>query len=293
MRFIVVSGLSGSGKSSALNLLEDEGFVCIDNLPITLLPGLIEQTLVQKTHHSGLAVGIDARNPDTEFATAERILIELKAKYDQFEIVYLESSSAILLKRYSETRRRHPLSNDNVTLEDAITKEQQTLKPISELADVFIDSSALTIHQLRSLLKQRVLGSQTLGTSLTFSSFGFKFGTPMDADFIFDVRCLPNPHWDERLRDFTGKDEPVIHFLEREKDVQAMFEDIKNFITSWLPKFENNNRSYLNVAIGCTGGKHRSVFLAEKLCAHFGETRKGVQVKHKQLENENIELKRA
>ena len=285
MKFIVVSGLSGSGKSSAINLLEDEGYVCIDNLPVTLLPALIDEIHDQKQESKRrFAIGIDARNINTDLGLVRDVINEVKMANDTYEIIYLDTNQETLIKRFSETRRRHPLSTDDTNLDDAIKQEKQILEPIAKLADITIDTSNLSLHQLRSLIKQRVVGDETKGTTLLFSSFGFKFGPPIDADLVFDVRCLPNPHWQPELRHFSGKDQPVIDFLEGSEDVQTMYDDIYNFVKKWLPAYEQNNRSYLTVAIGCTGGMHRSVYLSERLAKTFKKDKKNTQIKHRQLE---------
>ncbi len=286
MRFVVVSGFSGSGKSSALHLLEDEGFTCIDNLPVTLLPALIDQ-IHENTDpiRQNFAIGIDARNIDSDLSQVRNVINEIKNDDDSYEILFLNTQSDKLVQRFSETRRRHPLSNNETDLLNAIEKEKKILEPISRLADISIDTSTLSLHELRSIVKRTVVGQETKGTTLIFSSFGFKFGLPIDADLVFDVRCLPNPYWDASLRSHTGKDQPVIDFLENEPVVQKMYTDIQKFISEWLPHYEENNRSYLTVSIGCTGGMHRSVYLCEKLKTEFTKSRKDVQVTHRQLKN--------
>jgi len=283
MRMIVVSGLSGSGKSIALQTLEDVGYYCVDNLPITLLKPFADEILSheQPLSHT-TAVGIDARNFLGELDRFSIIIEELRASGLKVEILFLQAADEVLLKRYSETRRKHPLSLENIPLLEAIRQERQLLTGISAQADLIIDTSLSNVHELRGLLRQR-LHDTAGGTSILFESFGFKKGIPADADFIFDVRCLPNPYWEPQLRPLTGLDEAVIGFLNRQTQVLRMIEDLRNFLTNWLPCFESGDRSYLTIAIGCTGGQHRSVFIAEVLATHFRQTRRQVMIRHREL----------
>jgi len=283
MRMIVVSGLSGSGKSIALQTLEDVGYDCVDNLPITLLKPFADEILSheQPLSHT-TAVGIDARNFLGELDRFSIIIEELRASGLKVEILFLQAADEVLLKRYSETRRKHPLSLENIPLLEAIRQERQLLTGISAQADLIIDTSLSNVHELRGLLRQR-LHDTAGGTSILFESFGFKKGIPADADFIFDVRCLPNPYWEPQLRPLTGLDEAVIGFLNRQTQVLRMIEDLRNFLTNWLPCFESGDRSYLTIAIGCTGGQHRSVFIAEVLATHFRQTRRQVMIRHREL----------
>ena len=286
MRFVVISGRSGSGKSSALHLLEDEGFLCIDNLPVTLLEALIDQ--FNNHNHSDIqkvAIGIDARNIDSDLSLVQEVITKVKQTTNTFDVVFLDSKREVLIKRFSETRRRHPLSNSEVDLVQAIDKERDILQPLSKLADMTFDTSQLSLHQLRSLIKKHVVGEEAQGTSITLLSFGFKFGLPIDADLVFDVRCLPNPYWEASLRPFSGKDQPVIDFLESEEKVHEMYDDILSFVKRWIPSYELNNRSYLTVAIGCTGGRHRSVYLCERIAKEIQKSHKSVLIKHRQLED--------
>lgn len=286
MRFLVISGRSGSGKSSALHLLEDEGFTCIDNLPVNLLPALLRQiSTLPNTSKQKFAIGIDARNIDGDLSKLPK-LIEATCLPENTicEIVYLYTSREVLLKRFSETRRRHPLSDSNTGLNEAITKEKVMLKPIAAAADITIDTSTLNLHELRSAVKRLVVGEESKGIAIMFKSFGFKYGVPVDADFIFDVRCLPNPFWNSSLRNKSGLDNDVKQFLDAEKEVEDMYKDILSFVLKWAPHFENNNRSYLTVAIGCTGGMHRSVYLCERLASKVAEHFTNVQTRHRQLD---------
>lgn len=278
---VIISGRSGSGKSTALHVLEDMGYYCIDNLPVSLVEALV-QRLKQTKSLSRVAVSIDARNIADELANFGETVEKLKD--EPLQIVYLDASSNTLVKRFSETRRKHPLTNSKRDLKAALEFETELLDNISSRADLTIDTTSLTIHQLRDLVRSRVTGSRQ-GLALLFQSFGFKSGVPVDADMVFDVRCLPNPHWVSNLRPLTGLDEPVRDFLKSHEEVSAMETDIAAFLDRWLPKFEENSRSYVTVAIGCTGGQHRSVYLSDQLYLRFTEKWENVQVRHRELDN--------
>jgi len=285
MNIVIVSGRSGSGKSSALDLLEDEGYTCIDNLPVSLLSDLLIQLRARENSKSSkIAIGIDARNIDGNLAQIPDVFEKGKQKSDQFLILYLDTSRAVLIKRFSETRRKHPLSNSDTGLHEAITKEDIILAPMAALADVTINTTHLSLHELRSAIKSKTVGSDSDGLAVMVTSFGFKFGVPIDADFVFDVRCLPNPYWEENLRNKSGKDTSVQEFLSGQETVMDMLCDIQDFVLRWIPHFERNNRSYLTIAIGCTGGMHRSVFLSEKIKQHLKKTNKNTQLRHRELE---------
>ena len=283
-RFVVVSGLSGAGKSVVLNTLEDLGFYCIDNLPVSLLDALIGQL---RDDAGGLppqiGVGIDARNPQQVLRRLPETLKKIRREDVPLEIVFLEANADVLTKRFSETRRRHPLSSDVVALADAIDEERALLGPLCEMADLRIDTSQMALHELRDLVRERIARRPAMALSMQFVSFGYKHGTPRDSDFVFDVRCLPNPHWEKELRNLSGLEQPVIEFLMAEPDVMRMFDDIRVFLETWIPRFEADNRSYLCVAIGCTGGHHRSVFMVEQLARHFRASGKPILVKHRDL----------
>ena len=283
MKLIIVSGLSGSGKSVALHTLEDLGYYCIDNLPAGLLSALALELRLAAKPVENIAIGIDARNLPQSLQQFNEILDQLKAQGISNEILFITCDQATLIKRFSETRRRHPLSNENVSLAEAVDLERQLLEPIARRADLFIDTSQTTIHQLRDLVHQRVERREESRLSLMFQSFGFKHGIPSDADFVFDVRCLPNPHWQPELRALTGRDEAVVQYLDSETQVTAMLENLSGFLDTWIPAFEADNRSYLTVAIGCTGGQHRSVYLAEKLARHFEGQYPNVTTRHREL----------
>ena len=283
-RLVVVSGRSGSGKTSALNILEDVGFDCIDNLPPSLLPDLIKQLNSERINEDlRLAVGIDARNLVGDLNKLPDILAGLEASGIDVSVIFLQARRNDLIRRYSETRRKHPLSNETVSLPEAIDLEAKILSPILNISDRNIDTSGLSLHQLRDLVKNTIVPNSPEHMAILFESFGFKKGLPDASDFIFDVRCLPNPYWKQELRRLTGYDEDVIEFLESQVDVAAMLSDIIGFLTRWIPKFQANNRSYLTISIGCTGGQHRSVYIANRLQEYFSKEHSLVQVVHKEL----------
>ena len=281
MKLVILSGRSGSGKTVALHALEDMEFYCIDNLPISMLPQLVEKV---RTHEESVAVSIDARALPDELEHFTEIHQQLRDEKIQIEVIYLDADDATLLKRFSETRRRHPLTQDGISLREAIAREKELLDPIALAADLHVDTSRLNLHQLSDMIKARVLGNST-SLDLMFVSFGYKYGIPPDADFVFDARCLPNPYWDESLRTFTGRDQPVIEFLREQSRVQEFFWQVKVFLHTWLPRFETNNRSYLTVAIGCTGGQHRSVYISEQLAQHFQKEHSKVTIRHRELDS--------
>ncbi len=285
MKLVVISGLSGSGKSTALQALEDVGFYCIDNLPALLLPSLIDQMLKDPSPPEQLAVSIDARNLHSNLRQFPTLLdsIRMRANEVNTEVLYLDASDPTLLQRYSATRRKHPLSGENTGLRQAIEYERKLLEPIANLADLRIDTTSLKLYDLRDTIKLRVSKRTEQQVSLQFESFGFKHGVPLDVDFTFDVRVLPNPFWIPELRGFTGQDTAVINFLEQAPEVAEMIGDIRDFIEKWLPRFKSNNRSYVTIGIGCTGGQHRSVFIAERLAGHFRRSVDNVHVRHREL----------
>ncbi len=283
MKLIIVSGLSGSGKSVVLHTLEDLGYYCIDNLPAGLLSALALELQLAVKPVENIAIGIDARNLPQSLQQFSEILDQLIAQGISNEILFITCDPATLIKRFSETRRRHPLSSENVSLAEAVTLERQLLEPIARRADLFIDTSQTTIHQLRDLVHQRIERREDSRLSLMFQSFGFKHGIPSDADFVFDVRCLPNPHWHPELRPLTGRDEAVSRYLGGEAQVAAMVENLTGFLDTWIPAFEADKRSYLTVAIGCTGGQHRSVYLVEQLAKHFETLYPNVTTRHREL----------
>lgn len=284
MRLFIVSGTSGAGKSVVLHALEDAGFYCIDNLPMALLPAFAEELV--KAGGSGYeyaAAGVDVRNLTGDLSDFPWILGQLRELDVDCRVVFLDADDATLIKRFSETRRRHPLTDERLTLADAIRQERLRLEPISTRADLQFDTSRTSVHQLRDLVLQQLGGPTSETTSLLFESFGFKHGVPVDADFVFDVRCLPNPHWEPHLRGMTGRDDAVACYLESHDDVARMLEEISAFLESWLPRFKADRRSYVTVAIGCTGGQHRSVYLVEKLAERFRRDYPRVLVRHREL----------
>ncbi len=284
MKLVIISGRSGSGKSTALHVLEDVGYNAIDNLPVGLLPALVHNALRSSTGAQRMAVSIDARNSAADLQRFPEILLSLDRMDLDCEVIYLDALGPTLVKRFSETRRRHPLTNDQMDLRQAIEAERELLTSIADLADLTIDTTQLTTPGLVDLIKARITARSEAGLSLLFRSFGFKFGIPVDGDLVYDIRCLPNPHWVPELSKLTGKDRPVQEYLEADADVRAMYEDIRAFLESWLPKYEQNNRTYMTVAIGCTGGQHRSVYMAELLGTHFRKSFANVLVRHRELE---------
>lgn len=285
MKLIVVSGRSGSGKTIALRVLEDLGYYCVDNLPVTLLPQLVNET---RDRHDRLAVSIDVRNMPEQSGDIENLLGQIRQASDiEFSSIFTDADNATLIKRYSESRRLHPLSRKQLSLDQAIIYETNLLAPLSSSADLRIDTSHLSIHELSEQICERVLGKKEKELVLVFESFGFKNGTPKDADFVFDARFLPNPHWVPELKPLTGLDEPVRRFFMAQPDVLLYTQQIDNLLITWLPHLERNNRSYVTVAIGCTGGQHRSVFITEQLAASFRGLGKNVQVRHRTLENKH------
>lgn len=278
MQLVIVTGLSGSGKSIVLKALEDNGYYCVDNLPATLLTQIWQH--LGDVKQERIAISIDTRSASLE-ALPDNIEA-LKAQGINVQVLFLESNLETLVKRFSETRRRHPLSNDQTTLAESINLERELLSPLADLGH-HIDTSNLSANTLRGWVKDFAAKDHS-GLTLLFASFGFKHGIPLDADFVFDVRCLPNPHYDPALRPLTGCDEPVKSFLDKQPAVTEMYHDIRGFVERWLPHFANDNRSYLTVAVGCTGGQHRSVHLVEELGKHFAAQKQKVLIRHRELE---------
>ena len=285
MKLIVVSGRSGSGKTIALRVLEDLGYYCVDNLPVTLLPQLVNET---RGRHDQLAVSIDVRNMPEQSGDIESLLGQIRQASDiEYSSIFTDADNATLIRRYGESRRLHPLSRKHLSLDQAILQETHLLAPLSSTADLRIDTSTLSIHDLSEQICERILGRKEKVLVLVFESFGFNHGTPNDADFVFDARFLPNPHWVPELRPLTGLDGPVRDYLQAQPDVMLYSQQIDTLLSNWLPHLERNNRSYVTVAIGCTGGQHRSVFITEQLAASFRARNKTVQVRHRTLEKQN------
>jgi UPF0042 nucleotide-binding protein len=284
MRLVIVSGLSGAGKTVALHMLEDLGFYCIDNIPAALLKAFISHTLnSSERSYERVAVGLDARNTTAEIGTVPAVVDELKASGLQCEVLFLISSDEEILSRFAETRRKHPMSSDEVDLRAAIAIERRLLEPIVYAADMVIDTSRMGVHTLREVIQKRIEARRMGRLSITFESFGYKHGIPGDADFVFDARALPNPYWEQGLRALTGRDAPVVRFLEGQAAVRRLLEDMKTFIAARIPEHSLSNRQYLTVAVGCTGGQHRSVYLVERLAEHFGAQYPGVTFRHSAL----------
>jgi UPF0042 nucleotide-binding protein len=281
MRLVIVSGLSGSGKSVALHMLEDLDYYCVDNIPAGLLPMFISHTVrSNESTYSSTAVGVDARNRPAEISSVPKLVEELKRSGVNCEVLFLRADEDALIKRFSETRRRHPLSREGLGLTEAIRHERQLLDPISDTADLIIDTTRTSVHELRELIRQRVAGRTAGRLSILFESFAYRHGVPDDADFVFDVRSLPNPYWEPGLARMTGRDPEVAKYLERHAIVGKMLADIVAFLEHWIPELVRTNRSYLTIAIGCTGGQHRSVYLVERLAQHFAAKYPLVHARH-------------
>jgi RNase adapter protein RapZ len=284
MRLIIVSGLSGSGKSVALHTLEDLDYYCVDNIPAALLKPFISHTVRgQGDTYPRTAVGLDARNRPNEVETIPALVTELRRIGIACDVLYLHANDEVLLKRYAETRRKHPLVSGAVSLREAIESERKLLEPIIATADSVIDTSHMGVHALRELVRLRVDRRRVGRLSLMFESFGYKNGIPGDSDFVFDVRSLPNPYWNQTLRALNGCDAPVIEFLDAEPAVGVLLKDLITFLERRMKEFEQANRSYLTVAVGCTGGQHRSVYIAEKLAEHFRSVYPHVLTRHDSL----------
>ncbi|UYM14517.1 RNase adapter RapZ [Endozoicomonas euniceicola] len=283
MKLVIISGRSGSGKSAALHALEDQGYYCVDNLPATMLSQLPEQLSEGANEPPRMAVSIDVRNVPGALEHFPRLLKKLRNQEIDCQVVFLDADSSCLMKRYSSTRRKHPLTNDKVSLIEAIDLETSLLGPVAAQADIRIDTSPLSVHEIHEQVRHKVIGDGTKSMTLLIQSFGFKHGMPVDADYVFDVRCLPNPYWDESIRPYTGQDKPVQEFLAAKPMVTEMFDDLKQFVEKWLPRFESGQRSYMTIAIGCTGGQHRSVYISERLGNWFSKRFDRVQVRHREL----------
>ena len=283
MKLIVISGLSGAGKSIALNVLEDLGYYCVDNLPLGLLQAFAAELAATQPTPERVAAVIDARNLSVAFDRFPDIKAAIRDQGVDCEVVFLEADDNVITKRFSETRRKHPLTATNVALLEAIQRERTVLEPVRDLADSCIDTSHTQYHELREIIRQRVDRRPLDTMSLQFLSFGYKHGIPLDADFVFDVRSIPNPYWEAGLRELNGRDEKVVAFLDSQPTVTEMLESLTEFLKQWFPAFEDDNRAYLTVAIGCTGGNHRSVYVVERLAAQFREGKSDVLVRHRDM----------
>lgn len=290
-RLIIISGLSGSGKSIALHALEDLGYYCIDNMPAALLRSLLDEISKPGENTADrVAVGVDARNRREDLEALPGVVKEIEASGIDVDLLFLQADDDILLKRYSETRRRHPLADVASELRAAIAHERELLGPVINAADLVIDSSRTSVYELADVIQQRVDRRKTNELSLLIESFGFKHGIPADADFVFDLRSLPNPYWNPDLRSQTGLDKPVADFLDEQTLFQQMFDDILAFLTRWIPEYASVRRSYLTIALGCTGGQHRSVRMAEKLAAALKDVHKPVHTRHNEIPAQTANL---
>lgn len=282
MRLVIISGLSGSGKSVALNVLEDAGFYCIDNIPVGLLQSFVEEIMPRRDQaYDNVGVGLDARNvPDIKRLPV--VIEKLRETGAACEVIFLQADDDIILSRFSETRRKHPLTSNEVSLKEAVSKERELLGAIIDMADLIVDTSDTSVYDLRELISGRIRARKQDKLSILIESFGYKHGLPADADFVFDVRCLPNPYWEPKLRPLNGRDQPVKDFLENQPRVMDMIDDIVNFLERWIPYYRDFQRSYLTVAIGCTGGQHRSVYITEAVAERLSTDEK-IQTRHHEL----------
>jgi len=279
MKLIILSGRSGSGKSISLHVLEDLGYYCIDNLPAPLLPTLIEHV---KPNYDHVALGIDARNLPQNINQFHSFIHKLKQSGHDCDIIYLDADDNTLIKRFSETRRKHPLTNQTIALNEAIQQETLLLEPIAHLSDLRVDTSYFSMQQLRELICQRVF-QEIPSLSVLIQSFGYKFGIPQDSDFVFDVRCLPNPYWQPELRPYSGLDQQITDFLQNRPETKQILQYLEHFLDIWVPNFTSNNRSYMTISIGCTGGRHRSVYIVEKLLHYLSKHGQNIQMRHREL----------
>ncbi|MDJ0881746.1 MAG: RNase adapter RapZ [Gammaproteobacteria bacterium] len=285
MKLVIVSGLSGSGKTIALHTLEDAGYFCVDNLPVGLLTDFVATMINSKPRlYDLIAVAVDARSGIDDMNQFANILREIKAMQIDTEVLFLTAKVEKLLTRFNETRRKHPLSRKGLPLVEAIDVERSILKNIASNADLSIDTTELNVHELRHVITNRLNHHNDETMAILIQSFGFKYGLPADTDFMFDVRCLPNPHWESKLRSLTGKDQAVIEYLAGFSEVKDMQNSILQFMDNWIPCFEKEGRSYMTVSIGCTGGQHRSVYLTEKICDQLKEHRENVSVRHRECD---------
>jgi len=284
MKLVVVSGLSGAGKTVALKQFEDLGYYCVDNIPLTLITPLLKRAHRSKDQrYERLALGIDGRESPQEIRRFPAMVQRLRELGVVVQVMFLTCGDDVLLRRYGETRRRHPLSDDHCTLEDAISRERRLLAPISEIADTSLDTSSMNLHELREMLLQRLPESGSGQLCVQLTSFGFKHGAMEACDFMFDVRCLPNPHWEQALRPLTGRDQPVAEWLSGQPEVRAMIDELDGFLGRWLPVFRQQDRAYVTIGIGCTGGQHRSVYIVEQLAERLRLGFSPVIVRHREL----------
>ncbi len=282
-RLIIVSGMSGAGKSVVLHTLEDLGYYCIDNLPAGFLKAVVDSIVFDESRHNMLAVGIDARNPVEDLAGLPALIEDFREHDIATDVLFVQAGQDVLLKRYSETRRRHPLALDAAELREAIARERDILSEVASAADLTIDTSETSIYELADTIRKRVDRRHRNSLSVLVQSFGFKHGIPADADFVFDLRALPNPYWTIKLRGLTGLDPEVIHFLDEADHVQDMYVDIVALLSRWIPRWKEAGRGYLTIAIGCTGGQHRSVYMTERVAKALKSIHDTVAVRHSAL----------
>ena len=289
MRLIIVSGLSGSGKSVALHVLEDLGYYCIDNLPAGLLKSVVDDVSAREDDAiEQMAVGVDARNRREDLESLPELIEELTKNNVYPELIFLQSNDDVLLKRYGESRRRHPLAEHGTALHAAIDSERDLLSPVINAADIIIDTSTTSVYELADTIRERIDKRKAHTLSVLIESFGFKTGIPADADFVFDMRCLPNPYWTLELRGLNGRDKEVADFLNAQESFVRMYDDVLGFLKRWIPEYGSVHRGYLTVAIGCTGGQHRSVCMAEKLAGALREFHDPILIRHSGLSDHTI-----
>ncbi len=289
MRLIIVSGLSGSGKSVALRLLEDLDFYCVDNIPVRLLRAFVTEMANRDDYtFENIGIGLDVRSHHADMAEIPELLQDLVHSGTKIETIFLQADTNVILKRFRETRRKHPLTDQNTSLEEAIAKERDLLEPVFKSADLIIDTTKTNIYELREQIRNRVAQRDNSTVSIQIESFGYKHGLPNNADFVFDVRCLPNPYWHPQLQVLNGRDQPVIDFLDAQPLVQEMIDDISKFLAAWIPRYENFQRAYLTIAIGCTGGQHRSVYIAEAVAKRLEKMHDNIRVRHSELPQTEI-----
>lgn len=284
IRLVIISGLSGSGKSVALRALEDLDFYCVDNIPIRLLGAFVEEMASRDDRHfENIGIGLDARNRRSDVAEIPTLVQRLRKRGISCEVIFLQARTDILLTRFGETRRKHPLTDEKTGLDEAIVLERDLLGPVINTADLVIDTSTTSVYQLREQIRSRVGTRDADDLSIQIESFGYKHGLPANADFVFDVRCLPNPYWEPKLQVLNGKDAAVVAFLDAQPAVQEMIDDIAEFLEHWIPRYQNFQRSYLTVAIGCTGGQHRSVYVVEAVARRLASHHPSILTRHNEL----------
>jgi len=284
MRLIIVSGLSGSGKSVALRLLEDLDFYCVDNIPVRLLRVFVTEMANRDDYtFENIGVGLDVRSHHADMAEIPELLQDLTRSGTRIETIFLQADTKVILNRFRDTRRKHPLTDPDTSLEEAIAKERELLGPVHNSSDLIIDTSRTNIYELREQIRNRVAQREDSTVSIQIESFGYKHGLPTNADFVFDVRCLPNPYWHPELQMLNGKDRPVMTFLDSQPLVQEMIDDLSGFLVAWIPRYENFQRAYLTIAIGCTGGQHRSVYIAEAVAKRLEKDHGTIRIRHNEL----------